>query len=175
MKKALKTALRAWLAVFFAAVAISYLTQWTAKLFGIDLPEQAQVELVRRCAGWNWGFALLLLQVLAVVPLLEEFLFRGLAWRLPLKIARCGGYAPALALAALSSAVFSFAHYVDYRALVMNGAFVLTGWNSAFLALFFFGMAQCRLYRVTGSIWSAVLNHMLFNATNLVLLFVIPE
>lgn len=172
----LKFTLKAWPAVFAIAVAVSYLTQWVAKLFGIDLPEQMQVELVRRCAGWNLAFALLVAQVVAVVPILEEALFRVLAWRLPLRLAGVdvGRRALPFALAAVSSAAFSFAHYVDYRLLVVEGSFSLTGWNSAFLALFFFGMAQCWLYRRTRTVWSPMLNHVLFNATNLALLFVIP-
>ena len=44
----------------------------------------------------------------------------------------------------------------------------------AFLALFFFGLAQCWLYAKTDRIWCPMLNHFLFNLTNLILLIVIP-
>ena len=47
--------------------------------------------------------------------------------------------------------------------------------DAAFLALFFFGLAQCWLYRKTDHIWCAILNHGLFNLTNLVLLFLLPQ
>ena len=47
--------------------------------------------------------------------------------------------------------------------------------NNAFIALFFFGMAQCWLYRKTDRLWAPMLNHALFNLTNLVLLFILPE
>ena len=36
-------------------------------------------------------------------------------------------------------------------------------------------MAQCWLYRRTGSLWCPILNHMLFNMTNLAFLLCIPE
>ena len=69
--------------------------------------------------------------------------------------------------AAAASAAFSAAHYVE------------APWpDNAFFALFFFGLAQCWLYRHTRAwygIWSPILNHFLFNLTNLILLFTIPE
>ena len=46
--------------------------------------------------------------------------------------------------------------------------------NNAFVALFFFGMAQCWLYNKTGKLWTALLNHALFNLTNLILIFILP-
>ena len=65
---------------------------------------------------------------------------------------------------ALSSAAFSAAHYLSQPFP-----------DNAFIALFFFGLSQCWLYRRTGRLWCAILNHGLFNLTNLVLLFVLPE
>ena len=47
------------------------------------------------------------------------------------------------------------------------------GVNSAFIALFAFGIAQCWLYRKTNAIWSPMLNHALFNLTNLLLMFIV--
>ena len=35
--------------------------------------------------------------------------------------------------------------------------------------------AQCWLYKKTGRLWCPVLNHALFNLTNLILLFILPE
>ena len=66
-------------------------------------------------------------------------------------------------ITAALSALFSAAHYIAQPFP-----------DSVFIALFFFGMAQCYLYKKTSSIWAPVLNHTLFNLTNLVLLFVIP-
>jgi len=67
-------------------------------------------------------------------------------------------------LAVVSAALFSAAHYIAQP------------WpDAAFLALFFFGLAQTWLYAKTKRIWCAMLNHALFNLTNLVLLFVVPQ
>lgn len=167
----LKFTLKAWPVVAVATIGLSFLTQLAAKLFGVDLPDQAQVEFVRRYAGWNLTFAFIVAQVVLLVPVLEETLFRWLLWRLP-----TGGRPSSrgVQVAIASSALFSFAHYVDYQALVSGRTFALTGWNSAFLALFLFGIAQCWLYRRTGRLWCPMLNHMLFNLTNLVLLFLVP-
>ena len=159
--KALKTTMRAWPPIFLIAVTLSYLTQQVAKLFGIDLPDQAQVEFVRQYAGWNLTFAFIVVQVVLLLPAIEEIVFRWLIWMLPTRLARLGRYS--LPLAVLSSCVFTAVHYIAQPFP-----------DSAFIALFFFGLAQCWLYRRTGRLWCAILNHMLFNLTNLVLLFVLP-
>ena len=96
--------------------------------------------------------ALLLAQVVVLMPIVEEVVFR-----LPTRWLRNWGWFFFFSL------LFSAAHYIQQP------------WpDAAFLALFFFGAAQCWLYRKTGRLWCAMLNHALFNATNLVLLFVLP-
>lgn len=174
--KSLTFTLKAWSAIFAITVALSFLTQAVAKLFGIDLPEQANIELVRAYAGWNRTFARLVLQIVVLLPAIEEALFRWGLWKLPLACLRGAGrrLGAVIAVAAVSSAVFSFAHYIDYVAWAKTGAFAVRAIDNAFLALFFFGGAQCWLYRRIGSLPAAMLNHALFNLTNLVLLFVIP-
>ncbi len=63
-----------------------------------------------------------------------------------------------------SAAAFSAAHYIQMP------------WpNNAFIALFFFGLAQCWLYRKTDYLWCPALNHALFNTANLVLMFIVPS
>ena len=167
----LKFTLKAWPVVAAATIGLCFLTQLVAKLFGVELPDQAQVEFVRRYAGWNLTFAFIVAQIVVIVPAFEEVLFRWLLWRLPAG-GRSGTRGIVVAIA--SSALFSFAHYVDYQAFFSSRTFALTGWNSAFLALFLFGLAQCWLYRRTGRLWCPMLNHALFNLTNLALLFAIP-
>jgi len=157
----LRTTLKAWPAIFVIAVALSFLTQQVAKLFGIDLPDQAQVEFVRRYAGWNLTFAFIVVQVVLLLPVIEEVVFRWLIWMLPSRLARLGR--GSLPLAVVSSCIFMAVHYISQPFP-----------DSAFIALFFFGLAQCWLYRRTGWLWCAMLNHTLFNLTNLVLLFVLP-
>ena len=149
----LKFTLKAWPAVAAATIGLCWATQTVAGLFGVELPDQQNIDVVRRCAGWNATFLALCLQVVVVLPAVEEAVFR-----LPTRWLRHPAWW------ALSSALFSAAHYVAQPFP-----------DSAFLALFFFGLAQCWLYRRTGRLWCAMLNHALFNLTNLVLLFVLPE
>lgn len=176
----LRLTLRAWPVITAVTIGLCYLTQTVAKWFGIELPDQKNIEIVRKIAGLNWQFAFLCVQVLVVMPALEELIFRGLLFKLPTrgkdarretsdasegletKDTRPGSRA--IVCAVVSSALFSAAHYLAQP------------WpDAAFLALFFFGLAQCWLYRKTDRIWCVMLNHGLFNLTNLVLLFILPE
>ena len=158
----IKLTLKAWPVIAAATIGLCYLTQTVAKGFGIELPDQANIELVERYAGWNKTFILLCAQVLVLMPAIEELIFRYLLFKLPAKLIT---YRLSLiATAAISSLLFSAAHYI------------FQPWpDAAFIALFFFGLAQCWLYKKTARLWCAILNHGLFNLTNLVLLFVLPE
>ena len=158
----LRLTLKAWPVIAGATIGLCYLTQTVAKWFGIELPDQANIELVKRYAGWNRTFILLCAQVIILMPAIEELIFRYLLFRLPRKL--IPHPSSLIPTAAISSLLFSAAHYLAQP------------WpDAAFLALFFFGLAQCWLYKKTGHLWCAILNHGLFNLTNLVLLFVIPE
>ena len=176
MNANLKTTLKAWPVITAVAIALCFVTGAVSELaFGIKLEDQASIEqtrtvvtrLVKRLclnAGLRWVFfkdllslARVLAALVVVVPLFEEVVFRWILWRLP---------RPAIPLvpAITSSALFSAAHYI------------MMPWpNNAFVALFFFGMAQCWLYRKTGALWCPVLNHGLFNAANLVIIFALPS
>ena len=195
MSDKLKFTFKAWPVIAVATIGLCFLTQGVAKLFGIDLPDQHQIEEVRYMFAHAFdsaeAFATVcagVFQVLILMPIVEEFLFRWLLVMLPTRIAEgrrdtadAGRVRPAshgnfrLLLFLVSSALFSTAHYIDYVSLIRGRGFAMTGWNAAFLALFFFGFAQCWLYRKTNRIWCPMLNHALFNLTNLVLLFVLPE
>ena len=145
--------MKSWPIIAIATISLCYLTQTVAKWFGIELPDQANIEIVKRYAGLNLNFVFLCLQVLVLMPAIEELIFR-----LPTRWLRH----PTAIVA--SAAIFSAAHYI------------FQPWpDAAFIALFFFGLAQCWLYKKTGRLWCAILNHALFNLTNLVLLFVLPE
>ena len=180
----LRLTLKAWPVIAAATIGLCYLTQTVAKWFGIELPDQANIELVKRYVGWNRTFLILCAQVIVLMPAIEELIFRYCLFRLPIKVGRAlrarrnqnkaetaplgdCGEAGVLALpltAAGSSILFSAAHYLAQP------------WpDAAFIALFFFGLAQCWLYKKTDRLWCAILNHGLFNLTNLVLLFILPE
>lgn len=137
---------------------ISFLTQeLAAEFFGMSLQSQNSVFLLKRIVGWNALFLKFVAMVVVAAPLAEELIFRYLFWRLP------SPAKPYLAAVPVSI-LFTAAHYYQ------------NAWpDNAFLALFFFGMAQCWLYRRTGSLWCPILNHMLFNLTNLAFLLCIPE
>ena len=180
-----KLTLKAWPVIAIATIGLCYLTQLVAKWFGIELPDQANIELVKRYAGWNKTFILLCVQVIILMPAIEELIFRYCLFRLPIKVGRAlrarrnqnkaetaplgdcgeaGVLALPLTAAVLSSVFFSAAHYIAQPFP-----------DAAFIALFFFGLAQCWLYKKTAHLWCAILNHGLFNLTNLVLLFILPE
>ena len=168
--------LKAWPVIALATIGLCYLTQTVAGWFGVTLPDQQNIEVVRRCltqafaSSKHFGVAaFLVLQVVVLLPAVEELVFRGLLFRLPqwawrkgLGVWRFGSFDCSIIL--FSSLLFSAAHYLAQP------------WpDAAFLALFFFGVVQCGLYQKTGCIVCAMLNHALFNLTNLVLLFVLPE
>jgi membrane protease YdiL (CAAX protease family) len=164
----LKFTLKAWPAITLITVALCILTQFGAKLLGIELPDQANVAAVRSLLSHafdSWGHfsrsAQVLAMVLLIMPVTEEvafrwFCFRSFSSRLP------AAAAPVRAVA--SSILFSAAHYLQQPFP-----------DNAFLALFFFGLAQCWLYARTGGVRYPMLNHSLFNLTNLALMFMLPQ
>jgi membrane protease YdiL (CAAX protease family) len=173
MNERLKFTLKAWPVITLVTVGLCVLTGAAAKTFlGIDLEDQTSIDQARAVllwfarrisdgAGWNMAFfkdvgrfLWFLAFLVALVPAAEELIFRWGLWSLPRP-------ARPVVSAVTSSALFSAAHYISMP------------WpNNAFIALFFFGLAQCWLYRRTGALWCAMLNHGLFNATNIVLILV---
>jgi membrane protease YdiL (CAAX protease family) len=184
MNENLRSTLKVWPVIAIATIGLNFATQWIAKLFGIDLPDQEQMTTVKNFLPHAFdsvqhfkAVVKLLFQVILMAPALEEVLFRLTGWKLPsLALAR-GKCAAAVTwtIAAVSSVAFSAAHYVDYMTLSKGGEFKFLPLSSAFIALFFFGLAQCWLYMKTRRLWCPMLNHALFNITNLVLIFVVPD
>ena len=173
-KGALVFTLKAWPVVALATIGLCCLTQAVAGRLGVALPDQANVEVVKRSLANAFASAdhfifaaCLVANVLVLAPVAEELVFRGLLFKLPCRLVWKGREPDVRclwAIAVVSSALFSAAHYY------------FQPWpDAAFLALFFFGLAQCWVYRRTGRIWCAMLDHFLFNLTNLVLMFVLPE
>ena len=154
----LKTALKAWPVITVVAMLLSFITKELAHgLFGITLESQASVKLVKSMAGCNMPFLTMTASIVIVMPILEEFVFRFLLWKLPSRNQR-------LLWAIPSSILFVAAHYIQMP------------WpDNSFIALFFFAMALCWLYKTTSRLWCPVLVHILFNATNLMLVLALPE
>ncbi len=154
MGKNLKTTLIAWPLIAALTIFTCFVTKALAEYFGIALEPQESVLYIRNLAGWNVKFFSELAMVLIVAPVVEEFIFRYLLWKLPDPKNFWAGTVP-------SSILFVAAHYMQMD------------WpNDAFAALFVFAVAQCWLYGKTQSIVSPMLNHALFNLTNIILLFV---
>ena len=160
MNKNLKTTFKAWPVIAAITIGLCFLTQRVASLLGVELPDQQNVEVVRQWLMHAFDSvnnfktcALLLAQVLVLLPALEETIFR-----LPTRWLRGKPWW------ALSSVLFSAAHYIMQPFPY-----------AAFIALFFFGLAQCWLYKKTGRLWCPILNHCLFNLTNVVLVLIIPK
>ena len=228
----LRLTLKAWPLIALLTIGLCYLTQTVAKWFGIELPDQANIEIVRRYAGWNKVFIFLCTQILLWMPVIEEFYFRHFLYRRPQEqISRRGIFYALIPTCVILAAgactqlgffgaashdrvdfyfricahpwrcfwiavtIFSIIEYsirvflgrliaktstwsiAVFSAILFSAAHYLAQPfpDSAFLALFFFGLAQCWLYKKTGRLWCAILNHGLFNLTNLVLLFILPE
>ena len=156
-------------AVFLGAIAICQIFEW------IGFPEQDQVKMIKEMAGWNARFVFVVIWVLIATPLIEEFLFRYLLFRLPSRLVSKEEppqffiLHSSFFIAVLSSALFSFCHYIDFGMLFAGRGFALLPISNVFLALFFVGLAWCWLYHRTKSIWCSMLSHSLFNLTNLVL------
>ena len=83
---ALRLTFKSWPVIAAATIGLCYLTQTIAKGFGIELPDQANIEIVKRCAGWNKTFILLCAQVIILMPVLEEFYFRRFLYRGPQEV-----------------------------------------------------------------------------------------
>ncbi len=193
--------LKAWPAVTAATIGLCYLTKTVAGWLGFDLPDQQSVELLRAYMIHAFDSpelfltaALLVAQVVVLMPVVEEIVFRWLLFRLPTWLMarrvkardarqETGGTGEAGAPnSAIRQFDYSTIRLFDYSIILFSSVlfasahYVQQPWpDAAFLALFFFGAAQCWLYRRTGRLWCAMLNHALFNMTNLVLLLLLPE
>jgi len=164
----LKFTFRSFPVITLVVIGLSVLTKGVAALFGFDLPDQEAVDFLVKARGLR--LLKLLVYVLIVAPAVEELLFRGILYRVPAwifgKIPRCRNVARWV-FAVISSIIFSASHYLTFGCVGVG----LRGPDSAFFALFVFGMAQCWLYRRTGRVWCPMLNHALFNLVNVILAF----
>ena len=153
-----------WFApITLAAMALAWISEQTALLLGFEPPPQDLVKLFTNPnVLWSVKAKYAVIAVV-VAPLLEELIFRtGLfrfcawCWKRAGKVrenrssaASCFPLVPAL----VSGAVFAAVH--------LHAA--------TFLPLWFLGVAFAWLYWKSGTIFSSVLCHFLFNSVNLVL------
>lgn len=150
MNKTVQAVLAAFVSLAAGCALLCWATEAAAAALGFKLAEQSAVEALRKMAGWNWPFVFAVSHIAIAAPVVEEFIFRHLffKWSEPARLVRA---------AIVSSLAFSAVHYLFAGKL-----------DNAFVALFFFGLVQCRLYCATGRLWHAMLTHSLFNMLNLV-------
>ena len=170
-REIVKYVIKVWPVIAVLTIAICFCTELVGGWCGIELPQQTNVELIRSTFlhafdCWkNFGCAVVnAALVVAILPIVEELVFRYLLWKLPTTRGRNSDKLRYLGVGCviISSGLFSAAHYLQQPFP-----------DNAFLALFFFGLAQCWLYRRVNSFWAPVLNHSLFNLTNLGLMFIV--
>lgn len=179
MKKNFLFLLKVWPVVFLTLAVLSFLTEKVASLLGYTLAGQEALEAVYHVlvdGSWSERGKVLFL-VLILAPISEELIFRFVGWRFPqilLKWIHAKVFHVALAglLALVSSAAFMCVHYIQVTRH-FNSFWVTTKpLDNAFIALFFFGLAQCLIYFKTKNILFPILHHFLFNLTNLIFLLV---
>ena len=151
--------------LFIVAGIVCYLTTFVASLFGIELKEQRAFEYIKNLRGLR--LLILVAYALILAPIIEEFVFRYLLFRLPQKLCSLfkivAGKNITVLLAIISSILFTAVHYLG------KGAFP----DNAFVGLFAVGMYQCRLYDKRKSLARAMLNHSLFNTLNLAVFYLV--
>ncbi len=179
MKKKFLFLLKAWPVVFLTLAALSFLTEKVAGLLGYTLAEQEALEHVyHMLVDGSWAErGKILFLVLILAPIGEELIFRFVGWRLPQLIlkwihSKKFHIVLAILLALVSSAAFMSVHYLQVDRYFNSLWLTTKPLDNAFVALFFFGLAQCFIYFKTKAILFPMLHHFLFNLANLVFLLI---
>jgi membrane protease YdiL (CAAX protease family) len=137
----------AFLPVVFLAM---YVTGWLYRRFDVELPAQDVLEIVREVKGTP-AFAWLALLAVLVVPLTEEFLFRGILYT---TLRPLVGRLPAILV---SSLVFALPHD-----------------RSRWLAAFALGLLLAYVFDRTQSLLASSAVHVLHNGLIILFLMLAP-
>lgn len=138
-----------FIAYFLTSAVVMY---FMIQLFpGFDA-EQVQ-EIGFTAPQHRYEYVLAFLTIVVVAPIAEEVLFRGYLY------GKLKKYIPWWGAAVLSSILFGFAH---------------GQWNVA-VDTFVLGMFLCILRDISGSLWPAILLHMIKNGVAYYFLFVNPD
>lgn len=139
---------RLWLA---AAVTLGAYVGFTiysivVRLIGVDflIPGDSVPSTLARD---GWGLAIFGFIAIVGAPVSEEFLFRGLLFG---GFTRFGFFLPAI----ISGGFWAFVHFD----------------TGVFIPITFIGMGFAWLFWRSGSLWDAIISHLLFNATSFILL-----
>ena len=131
---------------FFWTIPLALLAVYTFTYFHDLLVHPERQEILTRFPRTAAGIALLVLLAVVAAPLFEELFFRGFLFR---GLARSWGWALG---AVISSAAFGAAH----------------AQLTIFLPLFALGFALAWVYKRTGSLWTCISLHALFNGVSVV-------
>ncbi len=146
-------------APFILLLGFEIASLWFA--FTGEYPEpQEVIDVVGVLDGWR--LALSLLSIIVLAPLSEELVFRKILYGI------CRGVMVSIGArmkwrigisAVLTSLLFAFIHINAF----------------AFLPLFFMGVFLALSYEKSGSIWTPIIFHSLFNGANIAMLFLCNE
>ena len=161
----MRLALKWFVPITLTAMGLAWASEQVALLLGFEPPPQDLVKLFTNPAvAWQVKAKYAAIAVI-LAPVLEELVFRAGLFRLCIwcgrrfgdgfRSARYGGFPVAAAL--VSGAVFAAVH--------LHAA--------TFLPLWFLGVAFAWLYWKSGTVFSSMLCHFLFNLVNLVLCLVL--
>lgn len=170
----MKLALKWFVPITLTAMGLAWLSEQVALLLGFEPPPQDLVRLFTDPnVAWQIKFKYGVIAV-GVAPVLEEFIFRTGLFRL------CGWLGRRFrrkASGTTSAATSGTAVFPVVSALVSGAVFAAVHLHAAtFVPLWFLGVAFAWLYWKSGTVFSPMLCHVLFNLVNLVLcLLVGPE
>lgn len=131
---------------YFWTIPLALLGMYTITYFHDLLMHPESQDILNRFPRSSVGVALFALLAVVLAPLFEELFFRGFLFR---GLARSWGWLPA---AVVSAAAFGIAHLQ----------------LSVFVPLFALGFALAWVYKRTGSLWTSISLHALFNGISLV-------
>jgi membrane protease YdiL (CAAX protease family) len=118
----------------------------------VDTSEQAVVQALRKVKS-PLEIVMMFVMGLLAAPFSEEFIFRGILFK---GLRRSIGADEAILL---SAAIFALLHMLDSSV-------------AAFLPIFFLAVFLAYAYERTGSLWTPIAMHSLFNLLNLVQIFI---
>lgn len=139
-----------WLLVFpFIALLTEAIEGWATSRFGVDEREQLAVQMTRALFGKSLIFAINTVNMVVLVPIIEELLFRGFLYSW---LRRKIGIEWGIACSALLFALF---HLSSKQSVAVNVALMLS--------LSILGAVMAYLYEREGSLWAPIGLHACFN------------
>lgn len=167
----MKLALKWFVPITLTAMGLAWLSEQVALLLGFEPPPQDLVKLFTDPnTAWQIKAKYAVIAVV-IAPVVEEFIFRMGLFRF------CRWSGRKFIRKAAGGAVSASEKFPLVAALVSGAVFAAVHLHAAtFLPLWFLGVAFAWLYWKSGTVFSPMLCHFLFNLVNLTLCLVIgPE